>query len=952
MSAVSPEDRPAITLLVLGPVGAQRGDEPLRVGGPRQRALLATLALRRGRWVSTDLLIEEVFHGEPPDAAESTLRSYVSKLRAALGQDVQISGGASGYMLETAPEAIDAVRFENLVAEGGEALRGRRPAVAADRLRTALGLWRSEPFGGLAVDGMLRVEAERLEELRLHAVELRIEADLALGAASELVDEVEALVADHPFREAFWRQLMLALYRSERQADALAAYHRARAALDEHLGIEPGEELVALEGAILRHEVPEVRPPEQRDNLPAAVTSFIGREAELSRIEALVAANRLVTMTGVGGVGKTRLAIETARGLAPSFADGVAFIDLAPLADGPLVADQITTVLDIRSNANLEPMDRLVTHLRDLELLIVLDNCEHLLTACAGVAAQLLATCPSVRILATSRELLGVEGEADAPVPPLSIERDGDSGIRDSEAVRLFLVRARAARPSLPDDDATIDAVGRICADLEGIPLAIELAAARARVLSPTEIGERLRDRFRFLVSWRRLGTARHRTLREAMDWSHDLLDPAGQRLLAELSVFAGGFGLDAVEGVCTVDGPGAALDDVQRLVEASLVTVDQDGEHTRYGLLETVREYAAERLEASGRGDELHRRHAEYFAWLAEEGWGPLRAAATQEAWLARLRGERDNFRAALGWSLDHDEPAIALRIADTLWWYWWFRAEAAEGRVWLERALAIDHGDDDARRARCCNGLAGLCWSLGDYAAAERHGEEAVRLALVVGDDVIAARASNTLGLIALSGGDAARAHTLFAESVARNRVADMSEDVRSWNLAIAIDNLGSAAHALGDDEEAMGHFTEARVINAGLDYRGGVAMNDLHLALLEAEAGRHQEARRRLHAALSTYEALGFLHYITECLEVSSVIANGLGARDVAAYSLGAAAHIHGQLTNEPVRFMGHLRDREASAARAALGDDPFEAAYGDGFGAPVPDATRRVIEFLDG
>ena len=950
MIAVSPAHGPATTVHLLGPVEARRGGEPVRVGGPRQRLLLAVLAVRRGRWASTDSLIEEVFEGEPTDAADATLRAYISKLRGALGDDVRITGGATGYLLEMPPEAIDSARFEALIAEADVALRGRRPAIAADRLRAALGLWRGEPFGGLGTDGILRVEAERLSELRLHAVESRIEADLQVGAAPALVDELEALVREHPFREAFWRQLMLALYRTERQADALAAYHRARAALDEQLGIEPGEELRALEAAILRQDVPDVAPPGERHNLPALVSSFVGREAELSRVEDLVHASRLVTLTGVGGVGKTRLAIEAARRLAPSFADGVAFVDLAPIADGSLVADQITTAFEVRVNAGLDPLDRLVAHLRDRDVLLVLDNCEHLLAACASVAARLLATCPSLRLLATSRELLGVEGETDSPVPPLIVPVEGDAAVRDSEAVQLFMARARAARPGIPDDEPTIAIVARICADLEGIPLAIELAAARARVLSPAEIGERLRDRFRFLVSWRRLSAARHRTLREAMDWSHDLLDPAAQRLFAELSVFAGGFGLDAVAEVCTLDAAGTALDELQRLVEASLVTVDQGSETTRYGLLETVRQYAAERLDASGSGDQLRALHAHHYANLADQGWLAIRAPATQPLWLARLRDDRDNFRAALGWSLSHGEPRIALRITGTLWRYWWFRGEAAEGRVWLERALAADDRRDARLRARSLIGLAGLLWSLAEIDAAEAPAQEARRLAEQIEDHVGVASASNTLGLIAMGRREVQLARKHFADSVAHNRVADMPADLRDWNLATAIDNLGSTAHDLGDDDAALRYWVEARSINERLGSTEDMAMNDLHLSILEAEAGRHGDARRRLHDALSVYETLGFLHYAAECLEAASVIANGVSAPGRAAFALGAAGRIHQQLGNQPVPFMARLRDREAAAARVALGVQGFDAAFADGFEAPVPAAIRDTIEFL--
>jgi predicted ATPase/DNA-binding SARP family transcriptional activator len=939
-----------ILIRLLGPVDAVRDGTVVQVGGARQRTLLAVLASSRGRWVSTDQLIEAVFHGEEGEGAATTLRSYVARVRAALGPGVQITSRASGYQLDIAPEGVDATTFETLVREGEDAHRRRADQLAAARLREALTLWRGTPFGGLGTDGVLLTEARRLEELRLHALELRIEADLALGTARALVDELETLAREHPYREAFWRQLMLALYRSERQADALAAFHRARAALDDQLGIEPGAELVELEAQILRHEVPTAAPPAQRHNLPAPVTRFIGRDEELALVRDLVAVNRLVTMTGVGGVGKTRLAIETARRLAPSFADGIAFVDLAPLADGVLVPDQIATALGLREKSSTDAIDRLVGHLRDREMLLVLDNCEHLLRVCASVATRLLATCPTLRILATSRELLGVAGEAEASVPPLGIRAEGDPALRGSDAVRLFLDRARAVRPGLADDDATIASVARICTELEGIPLAIELAAARARVLSTTEIGERLHDRFRFLVSWRRLTAARHRTLREAMDWSHDLLEPAAQRLLADLSVFAGGCTLEAIEQICTFDSGATALDHVQRLVEASLVTVDQGTETTRYRLLETVREYGAARLAEAGRAEELHRRHAEHFATVAEQAWGPIRLAATQAAALARLRADRDNFRTALGWSLDRGEPGYALRITDTLWRYWWGEGESSEGQTWLERALAADSGDDPRRRARCAIGLASLRWSLGNVVAAEAPAAEARRLAEQIGDNVIAANATNTLGLIAHGREDFERARTLFEESAALTRASDNTPEGRAWNLAIAIDNLGTTFHELGDDDAARRQYAEAREINAGLADREGVAMNDLHLSVLDAEAGRIAEARLRLHSALTVYDSVGFLHYQAECLETAAAVANGLGEPKEAAYALGAAAHIHRELANQPVPFMARLREREAATARASLGDEAFEAAYADGLAKPIADAIRHVIELL--
>ena len=313
----------------------------MAVGGPRQRALLALLAIQRGRVMAADHLIEELWAGDPPGGAETTLRSYVSRLRATLGDTAPIRGADAGYALEIEPERVDAARFERMVRDAERDLANRNVRRAASRLRGGLALWRGRAFGEVGGDGALAAEAVRLEELRLHGVELRVAADLALGASGELVDELEALVRAHPYREAFWRHLMLALYRSERQADALGAFHRARTALDEQLGIEPGDELQALEAAILRHEVPPATPPEVLENLPAPITSFVGREAALADVARLLTTSRLVTLTGIGGVGKTRLAIEAARSAVSDFPDGIVFVDLAPLADPSLVADHV-----------------------------------------------------------------------------------------------------------------------------------------------------------------------------------------------------------------------------------------------------------------------------------------------------------------------------------------------------------------------------------------------------------------------------------------------------------------------------------------------------------------------------------------------------------------------------------------------------------------------------------
>jgi DNA-binding SARP family transcriptional activator len=515
-------DADSFEIRLLGPVRVVRAGREVALGGRRQRALLALLALQRGMPVSRERLADELWQGRPPAGFETTLRSYVSRLRSALGDAAAVDGGGSGYSIAVPSDAVDAFRFERRVQEARAAF-GRGAVVrAVERSREALSLWRGSALADVAEErvGRLGLEAGRLDALRLAALELRIEAELQLGAGEELVEELEALVREHPYRERLWRLLMLALYRAERQADALDAYQRARSVLVGELGLEPSEQLRELEQAVLRQDVPSPRPPELRHNLPAPVTSFVGRATELAEVEALLGEGRLLTLTGVGGVGKTRLALETAARLLPDFADGVFWCDLGALTEPALVTRAVARVFDV-PEAAADLLESLQTRLREAEVLLLLDNCEHLRDACAGLTQALLVGCPHLRILATSREPLGAAGELDYPVPPLALAAATaePEELPSSEAVSLFVARAHAARPHLVADDAALAAAARICAELDGLPLAIELAAARAKTLSFDEIQARLADRFRFLVSWRRL-TPPRATRRCAKRWT------------------------------------------------------------------------------------------------------------------------------------------------------------------------------------------------------------------------------------------------------------------------------------------------------------------------------------------------------------------------------------------------------------------------------------------------
>ena len=577
---------------LLGPVQVARAGRDVGLGGPRQRAVLVLLVLEAGRVVPAGRLVEEVWRGSPPPGAAKTMRSYVSRLRTLLTPDVELVGRGGGYVLSVDPGVVDAVRFERLAVSGQAALRRGDPTAAAGCFREALGLWRGPALADVSEVEPLAREAARLEELRLAAVEGRIEAGIELGLHAEVTGELEGLVTEHPLRERLWRLLVLALYRGERQADALAAYRRARDMLATELGLEPGEELRRLEEAVLRQEVPAAPPP-ARHNLPAPLTSFLGREQDSALLERLLGEARLVTLTGTGGTGKTRLALEVGARVVSRFPDGVWLAELAGVADPGLVGEQLMGALGVRQAGDVPVLEALIYRLRSAELLLVLDNCEHLLDACTQLAGALLRAAAGLRVLATSREPLGIPGEVTCPVRPLDLpsERADAHALAQAPAVRLFLDRGSAARGGTGGGTgggvAPVAVAERICRKLDGLPLAIELAAARLGTLSAAEIEAHLADRFRFLAYRRPVADPRHQALRAAMDWSYDLLSADERRVLGELSVFAGTFGLAQAAEVCSGGDQLAGLEVIDRLAGKSLVVAEPGEDGTRYRLLE-----------------------------------------------------------------------------------------------------------------------------------------------------------------------------------------------------------------------------------------------------------------------------------------------------------------------------------------------------------------------------
>ena len=827
---------------ILGPVQAVRDGRELALGGPRRRAVLALLLVAGGRVVPAGRLAEDLWGASLPPGAAGTLRSHLSRLRALTGPDAALVARGGGYALIAEPDQLDAARFERLAGTAREALEHGEAAAAAREFREALGLWRGRALADVAEVEALGREGARLEELRLVAVEGRIEADVELCLAAEAAGELEGLVGEHRLRERLWRLLVLALYRCGRQADALAAYRRARAVLAGELGIEPGPELRQLERAVLRQQVPAAAPRRVQHNLPTRLTSFVGREQELAALDGLVGRERLVTVTGAGGAGKTRLAVEFAAAAAGRFGDGAWLAGLAGITDPGLVPAQVMAALGVRQTSEMAVLEALRYRLRSAELLLVLDNCEHLPGACAGLAADLLGACPGLRVLATSREPLGVPGEAAFPVPPLAVPPDGtDPGVlAAAPAVRLFLERSALVRPAAAAAPPAV--VARICRALDGLPLAIELAAARAGVLSAEEIAARLADMFGFLTLPRPAADPRHQALGAAIGWSYELLAGPERRGFRALSVFAGGFGLAAVAAVCCGGDEVAALDLVDVLAGKSLVVAETTSGGTRYRLLETIRQYAAGRLAEAGEAEQARDQHAAAFLRLAE-----------QERELPVLLREQDNFRAALDHALTADGETGPL-LARALGGFWLARGLFQEGQGWLERAVAA--GPSDPRlRADLLRLLGAALYAAGDMQRAQATLTEALRAAAAAG--TLSAQARIRILLAEIHVVEDARYAEALEECDAVAALLDSDNDREG--LAEVWLTVGKARWSAGDSlgaeealERADAYARQSGNHRAGQESRAWLVANFLELPipadvaigraeqLLEAAAG----------------------------------------------------------------------------------------------------------------
>lgn len=793
----------AVQFGVLGPLAVTTdAGEPVTVPGVKVRQLLADLLANRNQVVSADRLIDDLWGDDAPADPGAALQVRVSQLRKALndaepGARDLIESRPPGYLLRT--DAVDAHRFAELA-----------DSTDADRLAAALALWRGDAYADVADQEFARAERARLAEQRLAVHERLAEARLARGEHDLVAADLAELVTRHPLREGLRALQLRALYSSGRQSEALDSYADLRDRLAEELGLDPGPELVALHRRILEHDAGLSAPPRAaivRNSLPAQLDELVGRAEALTELRTLIPAQRLVTLIGPGGVGKTRLATEAAR--AQSFPDGVHLVELAPLPAGaPHVADQVLATMDLRESAgaSVSAADRLCAAVAGRGLLLVLDNCEHVIEPAAALVARLLRDAPELRVLATSREPLGLTGELLWEVPPLAVPDGGDDldTVRRSAAARLFAVRAAAQQRGFRLDARTAPAVAQLCRRLDGLPLALELAATRVRALGVQGVVDRLDDRFQLLTTQQRDMPPRQRTLTAVIGWSWDLLDEADRAVLAQLAVFRDGCTPEAAEQVCRTD-----LDTLARLVDRSLVVLDEHPAGPRYRLLESVAAFCLERLADP---DGVRARHAAYYTGLAERADPQLRGAGQQQ-WLARLDADAANLRAAMA-------HGGGLRLANALTWYWFLRGRLTEARQ------ALTSPGDAAQQSR---------------AAAWRIGFALLQGEAIVPDEVRAALAGDADG----------RATWFTANAVLDRGDVGLASDLLDaaggdrWTEAAVLSTRAKLAHAAGDLAALDSAATRSADLFAELGDRWGrLQANDWVGGLAEMK-GEHERA-----------------------------------------------------------------------------------------------------------
>jgi predicted ATPase/DNA-binding SARP family transcriptional activator len=883
--------------------------------------------------VPRDVLVDALWGADPPRSAVQSLQVYVHGLRQALGTD-RIETHGTGYRLRVEPDELDYERFGSLVDSGARALAEGRAAEAAEDLRAGLELWRGAPLGDIAGEPVAETEAPPLAEQRLRALELLHDAELALGGHDRLVPALEQLIAEEPYRERFRAQHVLALYRAGRQKDALDAYRLTRTALLE-LGVDPGQELHDLERRILQQDpsldAPAPRKP-GRVKLPTPPTSLVGRHLEVAAVTALLrsAGVRLLTLTGAGGTGKTRLALAVAAELGPQLGDGAYFVDLAALRDASLLAPTIAHALEIAEGSSAE--HALEEHLRDRRLLLVLDNLEQLVPNVALVG-RLVAAAPRMLVLATSRTPLKLAAEHEYPVPPLTVPQAGErfEEVAANDAVRLFVARARAVDPGFELDEASAAAVAHVCDALDGLPLGIELAAARSKLFTPTALSARLDSRLELLTEGPHDVPARQRTLRSALEWSHDLLDEDERAVFARLAAFGGGWTVEAAEAVCG-DAASDVLGALARLVDDSLVRRLDRATGPRFAMLETIGEYAREQLARTENGAEVRRRHAEYFLQLSTDTRPGL--VDVDADTFARFDDEFDNLRAALGWFADDGDVASEVRLLDATWNLYTVRGRLSELRALLEGAVGRSAGADAHTRALARIHCGACAFRQGDFQRAGDVTQEALKLFRELGNEDEVARCIGTLGNIAVGEGNLDRAVELYEEAAERSRASGNLSRV-----AVILANLGSIAGQRDDAETSALYAREAAELQRNLGEVDGLAVSLHNLGRAELALSHPAEARAALTESLALAQDLGYREVIAYGLSGLAELALLEQENERAAAFLGASEDIFREIGVAIEQGEAVAQHRILTALYASLGEELTDELRERGATTPV-------------
>ena len=901
---------------LLGPVDVRADDRAVELTSASQRLVLAMLLLEANRLVPAHRLIDELWGEALPADPPAALRTQVSRLRRALGP----AGGSlvtadGGYRLSLQRRQLDAARFEDALAAASQTAGEQGLAI----LDEAMGLWRGPALAEFAGRPFARAEAVRLDELRVTAQERRAELVLSLERAEDAVADLQAIVAEHPERERARGLLMRALYQSGRHTDALATFRSWRGYLSEDLGLDPSPALERIEQDILRHAVPmtESVPQPARRALPLPVTSFVGRDEDRLAVTALLGEVRLLTLHGPGGVGKTRLALEVVSRIGSRYRDGICFCDLTAIARPASVTRAIATAAGVSERAFRRLDDQLIEALAGREQLLVLDNCEHVADGIAVIAERLLRETRNITVLATSRERLGVDGEHVWPVNPLP--PDGP----DSPAMRLFHDRACAADPAARQETRDTEAVADLCAGLDGLPLAIELAAARLPGTTVRELASSLQDRFGLLTS-RRRADSRHRSLRAVVDWSYQLLTVAEQRLFDELSVFCGWFDIGAVRAITAAGDDGT---DVARLVlhlvDRSLITADRDGGAARYRLLETLRDYGLERLEERGELDAARGRHARWAAELVTRAAAGL-SGAGEAGWAARLDSHIGDLRAAHSWLTGHDTE-LSLRMCAELHWYALLRCRSEVFR-WAEVSAAAAAGSRSPFYPQVLASAASGAVYRGDLQAADTGAHAALDAARGLAP-VTARRALQALGDVAIYTGDLDRAADRYRHAYDLSMQAgdwlDAAWDAGSAGVALAYGNHRAEASRLAsqgrdaairsgapsalalvlsvmgeitaatDPGQARQHLQRAVELAQSAGSRLVAGFAEVSLATLHARHGEPATALRYYRQVISQWRQAGTWTPLWVTLRTLIDLLTRVGACDDAATLYGAAA-----------------------------------------------------------